>query len=265
MIALETGTGRPLVALHGFGVDHRIMLPLEDMTGGMPWRRVYVDLPWAVTAAPSPTASSTREVADGLLEEIDRHLGDEPFAVIGNSYGGMLARFVAHERRDRILGVATLAGVVQAEHAARTVPERTVLRSDPAAAARAGADSEAFAELSVIQDAASLESFRRYVLPGLRGADADVMARIASDYALDALPETTSPAPFTAPALHLFGRQDHVVGFEDGLALRAHYPRGSFVVIDGGGHNVHLESPGLTAAAVRDWLNRIDAEAPLAT
>ncbi|MDQ1176617.1 alpha/beta fold hydrolase [Microbacterium sp. SORGH_AS_0421] len=261
MIALETGSGRPLIALHGFGVDHRIMLPLEQMTDGMPWRRIYIDLPWTEAAAATATASSTREVATALLEEIDGHLGDEPFAVIGNSFGGMLARHVAHERRQRVLGVATLAGVVEAKHTARTVPERTVLWADPHVLRRAGADRDAFTEVSVIQDAASLDAFRRYVLPGLRGADATVMDRIAGDYSLDALPENAHPEPFTAPALHLFGRQDDVVGFEDGLALRDHYPRGSFVVVDGAGHNVHLERPGITGVAVRDWLDRMDLEA----
>ncbi|SDO39007.1 Pimeloyl-ACP methyl ester carboxylesterase [Microbacterium sp. ru370.1] len=260
MIALETGTGRPLIALHGFGVDHRIMLPLEQMTSGMPWRRIYIDLPWTHLAAATTTVSSAREVAAGVLAEIDAHLQGESFAVIGNSFGGMLARFVAHERRERVVGVATLAGVVEADHVSRTVPPRTVLVSDPAALERAGADRDAFTEQSVLQNVASLDSFRRFVLPGLRGADDAVMERIAKDYALDDLPERTHPEPFAAPALHLFGRQDHVVGYEDGLSLRAHYPRGSFVVVDGAGHNVHLERPELTRAAVRDWLDRMDAE-----
>lgn len=261
MIALETGAGRPLIALHGFGVDHRIMLPLEQMTSGMPWRRIYIDLPWTHAAAATTTVSSAREVAAGVLAEIDEHLQGEAFAVIGNSFGGMLARFVAHERRPHVLGVATLAGVVQPDHGLRSVPPRTVLVSDPATLERAGADRDAFLEQSVLQDDASLSSFRRFVLPGLRGADDAVMDRIAKDYALDDLPERTHPEPFAAPALHLFGRQDDVVGFEDGLALRAHYPRGSFVVVDGAGHNVHLERPELTRAAVRDWLDRMDREA----
>lgn len=50
----------------------------------------------------------------------------------------------------------------------------------------------------------------------------------------------------------------------DGLGLRNHYPRGSFVVLDAAGHNVHLEQPEVTAALVRDWLARIDRE-PLPT
>ncbi len=85
---------------------------------------VFLDLPWAEAAAATATAKSAVDVADEVLADIDDHLGDEPFAVIGNSFGGMIARHVAHERRDRVLGVATLAGVVQPAHADRAVPER---------------------------------------------------------------------------------------------------------------------------------------------
>ncbi|WIE71283.1 alpha/beta hydrolase [Curtobacterium sp. MCJR17_020] len=258
MIARVLGSGRPLVALHGFGVDHRIMLPLVDAVQDLPWRMVFLDLPWAEAAAGTSSATSAVEVADEVLAEIDDHLRDEPFAVIGNSFGGMIARHVAHERRDRVLGIATLASVVQPVHADRAVPERIVLQTDPSVLEAAGDAREEFEEVSVIQDAAAFAAFERYVLPGLRGADLAVMDRIAADYALDAVPDERHSDPFTAPALHLFGRQDDVVGYEDGLALRDHYPRGSFVVLDGAGHNVHLEQPEVTTALVRDWLARID-------
>lgn len=234
------------------------MLPLEDVVHGSDWRLVFLDLPWAEAASGTSTAASAGDVADEVLAEIDGHLGDEPFAVIGNSFGGMIARHVAHERRDRVLGLATLAGVVEPTHADRVVPERTVVHSELSVLEAAGAAREAFEEVSVIQDAAALTAFERYVLPGLRGADAAVMDRIADDYALPGLPEEVHPEPFTAPALHLFGRQDDVVGYEDGLRLREHYPRGTFVVLDAAGHNVHLEQPEVTAALVRDWLARID-------
>ncbi len=94
------------------------MLPLADAVQDLPWRMVFLDLPWAEGAAGSSTAASAVEVADEVLSEIDDHLGEEPFAVIGNSFGGMIARHVAHKRRDRVLGIATLAGVVQPAHVA---------------------------------------------------------------------------------------------------------------------------------------------------
>lgn len=55
-----------------------------------------------------------------------------------------------------------------------------------------------------------------------------VMERVAADHALEFVPEEHHPAP----ALRLFDQHDDVVRHEDGLALRDHYPRGSFVVFE---------------------------------
>ena len=97
------------------------------------------------------------------------------------------------------------------------------------------------------------------MLPGLRGADPSVLHRIEAGYGLSAEPEAIHPEPFTAPSLFLFGRQDDVVGFEDGWSFRDHYPRASYVVLDAAGHNAHLERPSLTGALISDWLLRMDA------
>lgn len=57
------------------------------------------------------------------------------------------------------------------------------------------------------------------------------------------------------------GRQDHVVGFEDQFALLAHYPRASYAVIDGAGHNVHLERPAVTETVLRAWAEAVNLAA----
>ncbi|WP_309105891.1 alpha/beta hydrolase [Arthrobacter sp.] len=255
MIAQVSGEGLPLVAIHGFGVDHRIMLPLEDIVDGSGWQRVYIDLPWAEGHA-DIRASSANQVAQGALVDILEYLGTQPFAVIGSSYGGMIARYIAHELRDQVLGLATLAGVFEPVHQARTLPLRQVVRNDPSILAMAGQVREAYEEMTVVQSEATLNAFVRYALPGLRGANQNVLELVAADYALPVEPEVAHPAPFEAPSLHLFGRQDHVTGYEDGWKLRDHYVRGTYAVLDSAGHNAHLERPDLTAALLKDWLLR---------
>ncbi len=241
--------------IDGFGVDHRIMLPLEDAIEESGWQRIYIDLPWAEGNADS-NAISADHVAHGALDDIHACLGDRPFAVIGNSFGGMIARYVAHERRDQILGLATLAGVYEPTHQARILPRRQVVREDPSVLALAGQARDDYEEMAVVQSEATLDAFITYVLPGLRGANQNILERVAEQYALSVDPEIAHPAPFEAPSLHLFGRQDHVTGYEDGWKLRDHYVRGTYAVLDSAGHNAHLERPELTAALVKDWLAR---------
>lgn len=255
MIAAEHGDGLPLIAVHGFGVDHRIMLPLEDMLKDAPWRRVYVDLPWAEGAIDSG-ALTPRDVADTVLAEVTEIAAGGPFAIIGSSFGAMVARHVAHERPGQCIGLGTLAGAFELDHAKRKLPPREVVRYDERILERAGDWRDRFAEKAVIHTPEALAAFERYALPGLRGADLRVLARLSATYSEAYTPEREGYDPFTAPSLHVFGRQDHVVGFEDGLAHAGHYAHGSFVVLDGAGHNLQLERPFVVGELIRDWLNR---------
>ncbi len=224
--------------------------------GAAEWRRIYIDLPW-VGGAAADEVSSAQEVADGVCAQLREHLGEEPFAVMGSSFGAMIARYVAHELRGQVLGLATLAGVVEASSDKRTLPTRQVTHPDADVVASAGEFRDDFEAVSVVQTVATLAAFNDYVLPGLRSADSTVMERIASSYSLSIEPEAAHPAPFDLPSLHVFGRQDDVVGYEDGWRLRDHYVRGTYAVLDAAGHNVHLEQPGITAALVQDWLERM--------
>lgn len=234
MIAADLGTGRPLVLVHGFSVDHRLLRALEPVLEPTGWRRIYIDLPWTEGGL-NRDLTSSQAVADALVEALQDHLGEEPFAILGNSFGGMFARHVAHEMGEQVLGLATLAAVFVADSSERRLPAKRVLHDDPAV----------------------LEAFLTHSYPGIRTADKRVMAAISKSYALDAVPEQAHGDPFDKPALHVFGRQDHVAGFEDGLAWQEHYVRGTFAVLDGAGHNAHLEQPTLVGALLTDWLHRM--------
>lgn len=254
------GEGRPLVAIHGFGVDHRIMLPLGRLIEGSGWRIIFIDLPWA-EAAPDNGANTPREVADAVVAELKDALGAEPFTVVGNSFGGMVARHVAHAFAGQCLGLATLAGAFEPDRDARVLPEHEVIVHDEYVLESAGDAREYFAEMAVVHTEAALDAFRSFVLPGIRGTDEAVLTRISAANSDAYVPEANATEPFSHPSLHIFGRQDQVVGFEDGLAYREHYSRGTFAVLDCAGHNAHLEQPEVVGALLREWLKRVDVDA----
>lgn len=252
MNIVERGTGTPLVLIHGFPVDHRVVLPLDpvfDEHGG--WRRLYVDLPFT-EGTPGDGIDSTEDVYAAVAGALDDLLGAEPFAVLGQSYGAMAARRLAHERD--VLGLATMVGVFVADHAARTVPPRTVLHREPAL--HDHPDYAEYSELAVAESAEALDLFRRYARPGIEGADEAAVERIAAAYAFEHEPEDVHP-PYARPTLILTGRQDHVTGYADAWARLEHYPRATFLTLDGGGHAVDAERTPLVRAALTDWLDRI--------
>lgn len=253
MHVIERGSGTPVVLLHGFGVDHRILLPLDPVFEG--WTRLYVDLPGS-GGTPIGDVASAEDVARVVTDEIRSRVGDRPFALVGSSFGAMIARRIAHDLRPQVLGLATLAGVFVAEHDRRAVPPRTVLVADPTVDG-----GEDYAEQAVVQSPANLRVFVEHVLPGLRSADEVGLARIAERYGFDQEPEDAAPEPFTQPCLVVTGRQDDVVGYADAWARVEHYPRATFSTLDTAGHNVHLDRPGLVAALLTDWLERVVADA----
>lgn len=257
MFALEIGSGTPLVFLHGFGLDHRSLLPLDasiEQSGD--WRRIYLDLPGA-TRSPAGGLNSSQGIADAVVTEIIERIGDEPFAILGNSFGGMIARHVAHVLRPHVLGLATVAGVFVAAHVDRTVPDRTVLRTEPSIGMILGDALTTYREDAVVESPDDARSFLEFVLPGIEGADRKALDRIAEHYSLDQEPEVAHPEPFLRPALHITGLQDDVVGYEDAWGRRNHYPRGSFITLDAAGHNILFEQSALCSALVVEWLDRI--------
>src|SRR5262245_12369924 len=122
MHVVERGSGTPLVLLHGFAVDHRLLLPLDPaIEASGTWRRISLDLP-GHGASPAGDLSCAEEVVAAVEAEIRRRVGGEPFAILGSSFGGMIARRVAHDLRDQVLGLAALVPVFVADLDARHLP-----------------------------------------------------------------------------------------------------------------------------------------------
>ncbi|MCR2812133.1 alpha/beta fold hydrolase [Microbacterium sp. zg.Y1084] len=255
---VRLGSGTPVVFVHGNGVDHRMMLALDaafDESGL--WERIYLDLPGfgATPALDAPGGLS--QLADWLDEAVGGLLGSTPFAVVGASLGGLLARDLVARRPHQCLGMALLAPVVDSVRENRLVPPHAVLVEDAAlVAGLSAADAEAYTELAVVQSRENWERFRRSVLPGLQSADVRAMARLAKDYALPALPDDHL-AGFDRPVLMLTGRQDAVVGYEDQWALAQRFPRATYAVLDGAGHNLENDQPDLVQAHLARWAQQM--------
>ncbi|WP_328323389.1 alpha/beta hydrolase [Kribbella sp. NBC_00382] len=256
------GEGTPVLALHGWTPDHRLMTGcLEPIFANRPgYRRLYPDLPGMGKSAADGIDSSDGIMA-ALREYIDNEIGAEPFILIGESYGGYLARGLVAERPDQILGLGLICPIgVALEHAERTVPEHVVLESDPAVLATLTPEQLAdFTEIAVLQTADVLRQYQEDVEPGLDAADLRAMARIRRNWALTIAPE--SGPVYTRPSLILCGHQDSVTGHVDQYALLPHYPRASYAVLDRAGHNLQIEQPALLGVFVNDWLERIAREA----
>lgn len=260
---VERGAGVPVVALHGWMPDHRLMLGcLEPVFAARPgYRRLYPDLPGMGASPAGPEIEGSDDLLAAVHAFVDETVGDEPFLLVGESYGGYLARGVIRDRPRRVLGLALICPVGVLEHARRALPPRQVLRPDPRVFdGLAPGVAEGFAQMSVVQTGQILDRYLHEIQPGLEAADTEAMGRIQRRWALNRDPDDASHPPFVRPTLILLGRQDDAVGYADQLRLLPGYPRATLAVLDVAGHNLQLEQPHLFDTLMLDWVDRAEAE-----
>ncbi|MDQ3787569.1 MAG: alpha/beta hydrolase [Actinomycetota bacterium] len=253
---VDIGTGTPVLALHGWTPDHRLMLgclePVFARRQG--YRRLYPDLPGMGKSPAPPSIASSDDMLAAVREFVAETIGTTPFLLVGESYGGYLARGLTRALGDQVLGLALICPIgVAVEYEARTLPPRQVLRREPGLR-----ENAEFESMAVVATAETLRRFEEEIDPGLAIADEQAMARIAARRRLTDDPEGGDT--FTRPTLILTGRQDDVVGYEDQWALLPHYPRATFAVLDVAGHNLQFEQPALFDALMSEWLDRVAYE-----
>ncbi|MFI9601624.1 alpha/beta fold hydrolase [Streptomyces sp. NPDC052043] len=242
---VEHGEGRPVLVLHGAGVDHReAEACFEPALGARDgYRRIYPDLP-GMGRTPAPASlRSANDVLDMLLGFADEVAGSDAVLVVGHSVGAYYAQGIAARRPDRVSGLALvcplLAGV-------RDVPEHHAV----VAANDLGDDG--FRGYFVMQTPAMLDRYERFVAPAIPLADQAAMERIGERWELDA----TEGLAYQGPTLVVAGRQDSIVGYAAAADLLDHYPRATLAVLDGVGHALPHEQLRVLAGLLDDWLAR---------
>lgn len=185
-----------------------------------------------------------------LLGDFIGDLGVGPVMLLGHSYGAYLARGVAAQRPDLVLGLALVCPIGEQS---RDVPDHVVVRQDPDAyddldpAQRAGFD-----EYFVVRTPATARCYRDHVVPGTTLVDGAALGRIVAGWTVD-----VGSRVVVAPTLIMAGRRDSVVGCTDAAALLNRYPRATLAVIEDAGHALMHERPELIAALLGDWLDRV--------
>jgi pimeloyl-ACP methyl ester carboxylesterase len=244
---VEHGTGRPVLVLHGAGVDHReaeaCFEPVFDGTAGL--RRIYPDLPGMGRTIAPETLRSADDVLDTLLNFADEVTGETGYLLIGHSAGAYYAQAMAARRRAQVAGLALVCPLLPG---LRDVPQHRVV----AGSGEIGDD--VFRSYFVIQTSEMLERYQRYVAPAAALVDQAALERIGERWTL-----TSHPAPaYPGPTVVVAGRLDSTVGYAAATDLVDHYPHSSLAVVDDAGHALPHEQPELLRALLAEWLGRVE-------
>lgn len=250
----ERGTGRPVLVLHGAGVDHReteacFELVFERLSG---YRRLYPDLP-GMGRTPAPASlSSADDVLEVLLGFAEEVTGGSTYLLVGHSAGGYYAQAMAARTPERVAGLALVCPLLAD---VRDVPEHRVVVGP------GDLGDDDFRGYFVIQTAEMLERHKQYVAPAAALVDHEALERIGERWALT---PTTGPA-YAGPTLVVAGRLDSTVGWAAATDLAASCPRATLAVVDDAGHALPHEQPELLAALVDQWLTRVERGSTRAT
>ena len=88
------GEGKPVIIIHGRSPDHRLMMKCMESVFQKyeGYKRIYIDLPgMGKSNAPNWINSSDR-IVEVLITFIEEIISTEKFLLVGESYGGYLAK-----------------------------------------------------------------------------------------------------------------------------------------------------------------------------
>lgn len=255
------GSGKPVLILHGWGPDHRMMTGcMEPIFQSMetPWQRIYLDLPGMGKSRAQPWVNGSDAMLGVLLEFIDGVIPDRQFAVVGKSYGGYLARGIIKERTALVDGLLLICPVADQETREANAPAFQVLEKDEELLnSLSEEDRREFTSINVIQTRRVWERVKTDILPGVKAADFAFLENTLSQHVPYAVNVDQIEKPYPQPTLMLMGRQDSATGYRDHWQLIENYPHASFVVLDRAGHNLEIEQDELFRPLVKEWLNRV--------
>lgn len=259
----EHGEGKPVLNIHGWPVDHRLMSGcLEPVfRQRQDYRRIYVDLPGMGNTPSAPWIRNSDHMLEVLLEFVDTVIGDTNFLVTGESYGGSLALGLVSKMKERIDGVLLLCASTDPLEDDGLPPKQVIWRSERLAAAEEVPSLREYRGLAVIATPEMYGKWLDDIQPALDIADMEFLSsHCNSDYSPE-MREAIRGITFDRPSCIIAGRQDHVVGFSKAYELVERFPRATFAVLDCAGHLLQIENEPLFQQLVKDWLGRLDLDA----
>ncbi len=234
------GSGKPLVLIHGFPLDHSIwsqIIPcLQD-----DFDLIIPDLRGFGKSASVESAYTMTDMADDLAALLDS-LGVEKAALAGHSMGGYIALAFAAKYPQRVGGLALVGSQTFADS-----PEKKEGRYKTARQVEESG-------VGIVAGMAEKFSTNRGTQYAIRGV---ILRQKKSGVtgALKAMAEREDAAPhladFEFPLVLIHGDADELIPVERAREIKKSFSRAQLVELAGIGHAPMLDAPEQTAEALK--------------
>ena len=249
-----TGSGRPLLLLHGYPLSRRIWQPQFDGLLDAAWM-VAPDLRGHGDTEASEGAYSMGQLAEdaaALLEELGI---TQPVVVGGLSMGGYAALAFYRQFPERVAALilaSTRAGADSPEGRAGREKYVATAREKGAAAIADAMLPKMFAPGTYASQPGLVEQVREIMagtsVTGIAGALLGMRDRA------DATPLL---AEIDRPVLVVHGADDQLIPPSEAEAMHGHLRNSRLELVPGAGHLVNMEQPASFNAAVRNFLQSL--------
>ncbi|HUT82765.1 MAG TPA: alpha/beta hydrolase [Candidatus Bathyarchaeia archaeon] len=257
------GQGKPVLMLHGFPLDHRMMKgalePIFSKRKG--WMRIYVDYPGMGKSSSADWIKGSDVFVEILLNFIDQIIGTKRFLIIGESFGGAMARAILYHRKSQIDGLFLFAPTIRTDGKHKNLPIRNIIEIDEEFMKTLPIVEKEFLEsFAVKQNEYTWKRVKDETYSGYLSRNQSFIVYFekgrALTYDIDDLQE-----PFDKPTLIITGRQDHWIGYRDAWDVQEkNYPCCTFAVLDVAGHGLQYEQVDIFNVMTHEWLDRVESD-----
>lgn len=251
------GNGKPIVILHGYNVDHRLMTGCIEsaLSESYEYKRIYIDLPGMGKTESREWIINSDIMLEIIIECINKIIPNENFLLAGESYGGYLSLGIIYKMKEMVDGLFLLCPKTK-KNAPK--PKHVVLKKDDELLSKLGKEElEVFQSMQVVQTKETWERYNSEILSGIRISDNDFLTNLEKRGTRLSFEESIFKQKFDKPTLFLVGRQDSCVGYKGLWDIMDNYPRATFAVLDMAGHNLQIEQPDVFDSLFNEWLKRV--------
>lgn len=256
------GEGIPIVLLHGWGVDHRLLKGwIEPLFESLKkrFKRIYIDLPGMGKTSVDESIKSTDDMRTFLSAFIKQIIPNENYLLVGKSYGGYLARGLAAIDNEHISGMFLLCPLVFCETQLEHAPKRTVIEIEQGIESIVPKEEWGYFDLFHVKQTESVwNSYKEHILPGTKVANYEFLNSVLEKNRRYKDVIDSPENQYIFPTVFLTGRQDWCVGYADLFTILEQYKRASYLVIDSAGHNLEYEQPNIVKIHFIKWLEEVE-------
>lgn len=246
----ERGTGKPLLMVHGFPLDHSMWKFQIDGLSSQ-FRVIAPDLRGFGKSDVTPGTVLMEQLADDLAKLLDALQVSEPIAFCGLSMGGYVAwQFVQRHRRrlDRLI-VCDSRAVADSKE----VAEGREKSAERVLAEGAKIVADTMMPKLFYRDAEGEKDFVRQTEQVMLATNVEGMA--AALRGMAKRPDVTGLlGGFDVPTLVICGEHDVISPAKEMRAIAEGIPGAQYVEIAGAGHMAPLEKPAEVNAAIERFL-----------